>query len=441
MNTNAVPASALHLVAQMRARLAQRPKLATLFEHCFLNTLQTTVRPQPDGTTFVITGDIPAMWLRDSAAQVRPYLILAPHDPQISDMLAGVVRLQLRHVLHDPYANAFNESANGQGHTTDITDMGPLVWERKYEIDSLCAPIALAYLLWKATGRTDHLDDVFRSAAEAIIALWRREQFHGPASPYRFTRLDCPPSDTLHNDGLGAPVAPTGMTWSGFRPSDDACTYGYLAPANMFAIVSLQQLAEIAGQVLNDPPLRREALMLAGAITGGIQTYATVEHPRFGTIYAYETDGNGNYNLMDDANVPSLLSLPYLGYCPIDDPIYCNTRQFVLSDANPYFFSGSAAQGVGSPHTPDRYIWHIALAMQGLTTHNQAERAQLLQLFETTDAGTNLMHEGFSVDNPTQFTRPWFSWANSMFCEFLLDCCGITVPSRPLAPNPPVPNL
>ncbi|MBC8163797.1 MAG: glycoside hydrolase family 125 protein, partial [Roseiflexaceae bacterium] len=240
------------LVDEIADRLAQRPHLAELFRRCYPNTMTTTMRAAADGTTFVITGDIPAMWLRDSTAQVRPYLVQAAHDPQIAALLAGVVRRQMRSIQIDPYANAFNETANGAGYQDDLTDMHPAVWERKYEIDSLCYPLQLAYLLWRATGQTDHLDAEYQRAVRSILALWTCEQQHITDSPYHFQRLDCPPSDTLPNHGHGSPVAPTGMTWSGFRPSDDACTYGYLVPANMFAVVVLGYAATIAREVHQD---------------------------------------------------------------------------------------------------------------------------------------------------------------------------------------------
>ena len=420
-----LPDSMQRLIAKVSRALPHRPKLARMFARCFPNTLQTTITRLADGTTFVITGDIPAMWLRDSAAQVRPYLALAPADAQIADLLEGVVRRQLRYILHDPYANAFNEGPNSHGHQRDLTQMSPLVWERKYEVDSLCYPLQLAYLLWRATGRTSHFDQTFRDAAKSIVEVWRREQRHHHGSPYRFERPNTIPIDTLSHGGQGSPVAVTGMTWSGFRPSDDACTYGYLVPSNMFAVVVLGYLAEIATQVVGDAALAAEAQQLRDTIEVGIQTYAKVEHPRHGTIYAYEADGRGNYNLMDDANVPSLLSLPYLGYCAKDDPVYLNTRAFILSPDNPYFYRGAVAEGVGSPHTPAGYIWHIALSMQGLTAADPAERERIVDLLERTDAGTDLMHEGFSADDPGQFTRPWFAWANSLFSELVLEYCGI----------------
>ncbi len=420
-----------HLIADVAAQLADAPRLGELFANCFPNTYETTLRPMDDGTTFVITGDIPAMWLRDSAAQVRPYLTLAADDQHLSDLIAGVSRRQFAFVNLNPYANAFNATASDAGHQ-DETHGGPQIWEAKYEIDSLCYPIQLAYLLWRATGRTDHLDASFRSGCAAILDLWRVEQRHAD-SPYYFRRTNCPPSDTLSHAGHGAPVGYTGMTWSGFRPSDDACTYGYLVPANMFAVVVLGYLAEIADTVLADAALAADARALRAEIEGGIRAHAVVQHAEFGQIFAYEVDGLGNANLMDDANVPSLLALPYLGYCTADDPIYQNTRRFVLSQANSYYFAGRAAQGIGSPHTPPRYIWHIALAMQGLTSTDAAERRALLALMAATDGGTGVMHEGFDVDDPRNFTRAWFAWANAMYAELALLVCGIVVPGSPLA--------
>lgn len=421
------------LIADVERRLSDRPKLGAMFRNCFPNTWQTTLQPLPDGTTFVITGDIPAMWLRDSALQVRAYLLLAAEDDLISDTVAGVIRRQMDFITLDPYANAFNAQPNGRGHQSDETAMHPGIWERKYEIDSLCYPLQLAYLFWKATGRTTIFDQTFVAAADKILTLWQREQRHSAASEYTFTRRNCPPTDTLSHAGRGAPVAEIGLTWSGFRPSDDACTYGYLVPANMFAVVVLGYLEEIASGVLGDETLARRAGLLRGAIDAALRRHAIVNHPDFGAVYAYEVDGFGNYLLMDDANVPSLLSLPYLGYCPMDDPVYRNTRRLILSDQNPFFYQSSVASGIGSPHTPPDYIWHIALAMQGLTSPDPAERRSMLDLLAATDAGAGYMHEGFHKDDPAQFTRPWFAWANAMLSELILLECGMTVPGSPLA--------
>ena len=263
-------------------------------------------------------------------------------------------------------------------------------------------------------------EDEFRAALRSTLDLWRLEQRH-ENSDYFFRRVNCPVTDTLPCEGRGNPVAYTGMTWSGFRPSDDTCVYGYLIPSNMFAVVVLGYAASIAEDIWHDAALAAECRALAAEIDAGIRRYGVVEHPDFGPIFAYETDGMGHYTFMDDANVPNLMSIPYLGYCSADDPVYRNTRRYVLSRANPFYYEGTAASGVGSPHTPPRYIWPIALCMQGLTSRDPAERAALVDTLERTDAGTGYMHEGFHVDDPAQFTRPWFAWANSLFSEFVLD--------------------
>lgn len=430
--TTGIPASIQKLINHVNEFFPHDKKLQRMFEKCFINTYETTMKRQKDGKTFVITGDIPAMWLRDSAAQVRPYLLAAEEDEEIAGLLEGVVRQQFDFILHDPYANAFNETDNNKGHQLDKTDMTPRIWERKYEIDSLCYPIQLAYLLWKSTGRTSHLDETFRHVIETIIQVWRTEQDHESRSAYRFERSDCRQSDTLIRDGKGGRVVPTGMTWSAFRPSDDACTYGYLIPANMFAVVVLGYAAEMCGEVLHNASLKEECHSLREEIQDGIEQYAKLDHPIYGEMYVYETDGEGRVNLMDDANVPSLLASPYLGYVPYEDSTYLNTRSFLLSRDNPYYYEGKYASGIGSPHTPDHYIWHIALAIQGMTTTNEEEKKQILAAFLNTDGGTGYMHEGFNADAPEEFTRDWFAWANSMFSEFVLSLTGKTVKGSPL---------
>ena len=415
-----LPASMTEAIRRVADRLPQFPRLPQMFADTFANTYATTLRPQPDGSVFVITGDIPAMWLRDSAAQVRPYLHLAKDDRGFADLIAGVVKRQMAYVRIDPYANAFNETANGRCHNRDHTQRSDWVWERKYELDSLCAPIRLAHDLWRMTGRVDHLDAGFEAAARLIVAVITTEQQHA-GSPYLFERLEGPAIDTLSRQGRGNPVGYTGMSWCGFRPSDDACRYNYLIPANMMAVVALQGLADLP---LRDGALCDRARGLAGAIRAGIEAFGRVDHARFGRIYAFETDGLGQHNLMDDANVPSLLAMPFLGYCAKDDPGYLATRAFVLSEANPFYYAGSAAAGIGSPHTPKDYIWPISLCIQGITSNDPQERLGLLDMLMRSDAGTGLMHEGFHKDDPAQYTRPWFAWANSMFAEFVLDLCA-----------------
>jgi uncharacterized protein len=415
-----LPHSMQLMISRVSSALPQYSKLSKMFADTFSNTFATTLQPQPDGSVFVITGDIPAMWLRDSSAQVGPYLRLAKEDHQFTELIAGVVKRQAGYVLLDPYANAFNEGANGKCHNRDKTDMSDWVWERKYELDSLCAPLTLAHDLWSATGFAGHLDAEFLKAAKVIVATVALEQDHAQ-STYRFERLEGPASDTLADEGRGNPVGYTGMSWSGFRPSDDACQYNYLVPSNMLAVVALEKLAALP---LKYDRLCNNAKALAGSIRLGIETFGKVNHSVYGSTYAYEVDGLGNNNLMDDANVPSLLAMPYMGYCAIDDQTYQNTRRFVLSLDNPYYYDGKAAKGIGSPHTPKDYIWPISLCMQGLTTTDHNEQFALLEMLMRTDAGTGLMHEGFHKDDPMQFTRPWFAWANSLFAEFVMTVAG-----------------
>ena len=408
-------------MARVAEALAERPRLAAQFGNCFPNTLDTTTQLHEDGTTYVFTGDIPAMWLRDSSAQVSPYVPLAAQDDEVRRIITGVIRKQVGYILIDPYANAFNRQADGACWALDETERNDWVWERKYEIDSLCYPLWLAHRYWKATGDMSVFGDEFRRVAHVILDLWTVEQDHVARSPYRFQRSDCPPSDTLTGDGLGASVAPTGMTWSGFRPSDDACRYGYLIPSNLFAVAALGHLGEIARSVWGDERIAARAEGLASEIDAGLRKHAVIEDEMIGgPVYAYEVDGLGHHHFMDDANVPSLLSLPYLGACAADDEIYQNTRRLVLSERNPFYYIGTQASGIGSPHTPDGYVWHISLSMQGLTSTSVEEMDGLIDTLEATDGGTGYMHEGFHPDDPTTFTREWFAWSNSLFAEFVL---------------------
>lgn len=404
-------------------------QVAETVERCLIDMLTRTVTHLPDGTAFVITGDIPAMWLRDSTAQLAPFLHMAHEHSDLADLIAAVSRRQLDYVLLDPYANAFNASDNAAGHH-DVFPQSSWVWERKYEIDSLAYTIQLAYDLWATTQRTDHLQR-FVDVAKVVIRTWRIEQHHERSSTYRFARLDCPASDTLTREGLGSITGHTGMTWAGFRPSDDACVYGYNIPGNAFAAVVLRYIAELAAKVFDDHALAQAADLLREDIEQGIEHFGLVDVGGPVPIYAYEVDGLGNSLVADDANVPSLLSLPMLGWCTAADPIYQATRSHILSKANPYFYAGTAASGIGSPHTPPDHVWPIALAVQGLTSNDSAEKRDLLALLLVTDGGTGLMHESFHVEDPATFTRPWFSWANAMFCELALDVAGLRNYRRP----------
>lgn len=399
-------------------------KLLEQFRTSFANTLETTLKVMEDGTVYVITGDIPAMWLRDSTAQIRPYLFLGEKDEKIKDLIAGLVKRQFFYICVDPYANAFNEGPTGACWEKDDPDQSPWVWERKFEIDSLCYPVQLAWLLWKNTGCTAQFDENFRKGVWKILDVFQTEQNHEEKSSYVFIRKGSYYSDTLSREGKGALVRPDiGLIWSGFRPSDDACTYGYLIPSNMFAVVVLGYLEEIAEKILRDESLRERAGKMKAQVQNAIEIYGRVKTEEFGTVYAYEVDGYGMVNLMDDANVPSLLSMSYLGY-PADRETMENTRRMILSEENPYYYKGKAASGIGSPHTPSGYIWPIALAMEGLTSDSREEKKRILDTLVSTTGGTGMIHEGFSADDPEKYTREWFSWANAMYGELFLDYLG-----------------
>jgi meiotically up-regulated gene 157 (Mug157) protein len=411
------------LVEQVAGKLkvSYSPQLAQMFRQCYLNTVETTTELLGDQTTFVFTGDIPAMWLRDSAAQVRPLVALSSQDTDVRRLVFGLIQRQARYLGIDPYANAFNKEANGNGHQ-DITVRNPWVWERKYELDSLCYPVQLLADYWQTTRDATVFTSEVHQMLVKVVDVMRIEQKHDHDSAYTFERPrehQTLPSDTLPFKGRGTRTNYTGMVWSGFRPSDDACKFGYLIPANMFAVVILKHIVEFATDIYQDQELADLAESLSQDIDFGIQTYGLVDHPKYGRIYAYETDGYGNYNVMDDANVPSLLSMPYLGYRPTTDPVYQNTRAFVLSSDNPYYYTGTYMHGIGSPHTPAGYVWPLSLIIQGLTSTNRSEQDEIVKTLSQTTADTNFMHESINCNNPQQFTREWFAWANTLFGQFI----------------------
>jgi uncharacterized protein len=402
------------------------PALATIFENCFPNTLDTTVFPgsyagKPD--TYIVTGDIDAMWLRDSSAQVWPYLPLAKQDAQLRELLEGVIRRQARMILLDPYANAFmrdEKAAPLSWAVHDKTEHRAGVGERKWEVDSLCYTFRLAHGYWRATGDTQPFDAAWKEAAWTIVRTFRAQQRKQNLGPYSFQRESAVPSDTLPLGGFGNPALPVGMIFSMFRPSDDACIYPLFVPANLFAVVSLRQLAALASHVVDDAKLATEAEALAAEVEHALAQYGKTRHAQFGEIWAYEVDGYGNALMMDDAGAPGLLSLPYLECCGIEDAAYRRTRQFALSEANPYFCRGKAGEGVGSPHEGLNMIWPMSIVYRALTTSDEQEIRQCLRTLRDTTAGTGFMHEAFQKDDASSFTRPWFAWANTLFGELVV---------------------
>lgn len=411
------------VIDEVTAQLTN-PKLAWMFRNCFPNTLDTTVhfREDKDGNpdTFVYTGDIHAMWLRDSGAQVWPYVQFAAQDEHLRRMIAGVINRQFLSITIDPYANAFNDGPTGGHWMTDGTDMNPNDHERKWEIDSQCYPIRLAHEYWKVTGDTSIFGDKWIEGMKAILSTLREQQRKEGHGSYRFTRVTDRQLDTKCCNGMGNPVKPCGLIASSFRPSDDATTFEFLIPSNFFAVTSLRKAAEILDTVNQDTLMAGECRALADEVETTLKENAVVYHPKFGNIYAFEVDGFGNSYLMDDANVPSLLALAYLGDVAPDNPVYRNTRRFVLSDSNPYFFKGTAGEGIGGPHIGYDMIWPMSIMMRAFTSTDDNEIRDCIVMLMNTDAGTGFMHESFHKDNPENFTRAWFAWQNTLFGELIL---------------------
>src|SRR5450432_1604102 len=411
-------------IAAFQAKVSNR-ELGWLFENCFPNTLDTTVdfemiNNKPD--TYVITGDIDAMWLRDSTAQVWPYLSLIKSDEKLQQLIAGVINRQSKCILKDPYANAFYKDENkiSEWKHTDITEMKPGTHERKWEIDSLCYPIRLSHKYWQLTGDTTPFDNRWKETIALIVKTFKEQQRKNGEGPYTFQRNTAWATDGVPLGGYGYPVKPVGLICSMFRPSDDATIFPYLIPSNFFAVVPLKQAAAMISKIYKDSALANECLALATEVEKALLQYAIVQHPQLGKVYAYEVNAFGSYNLMDDANVPSLLSLPYLDAKPVTDPVYQNTRKLILSDNNPFFFKGKAAEGIGGPHAGMDMIWPLSIIMRGLTSNDESEIKKCLTMLVASHAGTGFMHESFHKDDATKFSRKWFAWANTLFGELVL---------------------
>jgi len=410
-------------IARVKGAMADQ-ELGWMFENCYPNTLDTTVelgewQGKPD--TFVITGDIDAMWLRDSCAQVWPYLPLISSDKPLQTLVQGLINRQVQCVLLDPYANAFYKDGSRISEWEgDRPKLLPGVHERKWEIDSLCYVVRLAHGYWKQSGDTSVFDADWDRAMRQIVETFRTEQRKNGDSPYYFTRMTTWTIDAPPFSGKGHLIKPVGLIASMFRPSDDSTVFPFLIPSNLFAVQALRELESIYRIVKKDLSFAQECNQFADEVEGAIREYAVVNHLNFGEIYAYEVDGFGNRLFQDDANVPSLMSLAYLGVHKPDDPIYKRTRRFLLSENNPYFFKGKAAEGQASPHSGRRRIWPMGIILRAMTSTEDAEILQCLRMLKSTHAGTGFMHEAFDMDDPADFTRKWFAWANTLFGELII---------------------
>lgn len=409
-------------IVEFQAKVKNK-ELGWLFENCFPNTIDTTVdfemlNGKPD--TYVITGDIDAMWMRDSTAQVWPYLLLIKKDKELQQLITGVINRQVKCILKDPYANAFYKDENKVSEwKSDLTTMQPGTHERKWEIDSLCYPIRLAYNYWKLTGDNTPFDSQWKDAIKLTLKTFREQQRKTGNGPYTFQRTTAWATDGVPLGGYGYPVKSVGLICSMFRPSDDATIFPFLIPSNFFAVVSLKEVAIMVKQISKDDALATELTALANEVEKALQQHAVINHPQYGKVYAYEVNGFGSYNLMDDANVPSLLSLPYLNAVKNTDPVYINTRKMLLSTNNPFFFKGKAAEGIGGPHAGMNMIWPLSIIMRGLTSKDDNEIKLCIEMLRKTHGGTGFMHESFHKDDAANFTRKWFAWANTIFGELL----------------------
>ncbi|AZQ61619.1 glycoside hydrolase family 125 protein [Flammeovirga pectinis] len=414
---------AVEKVIKQVAKKIGDDELRWMFVNCYPNTLDTTVEFTMNGDrpdTFVITGDIPAMWLRDSTAQVWPYLPLANDDDDLKLMIKGLVNRQAACVLLDPYANAFEKdpTVKSKWAKTDITDMKPGTHERKWEIDSLCYAVRLANGYWKKTGDASIFDETWQKSTRLIVKTFKEQQRKDGVGPYTFSRVTQKYEDTMANWGAGASMKTCGLIVSSFRPSDDSTLLPFLIPSNYFAVASLMQLADIYANVVKDNAFADECIALAEEVKAALKKYAVKEHLDFGEILPFEVDGYGNQYFMDDANVPSLLSMPYLDCMDVNDPLYQATRKFVWSESNPYFFKGKF-EGIGGPHVGLDYVWPMSIIQKGLTSQDPEEMKWCLDQLKATHADTGFMHESFHKDDPKKYTRSWFAWTNTLFGELV----------------------
>lgn len=402
-------------------------RLREMFVKCFMDTIETTVMEgTADENLFLVTGDINAMWLRDSSAQVIQYIDLVGQSPDVKEMIKSLILRQFGCIVSDPYANAFMENFDCESQwKDDITDAARNVWERKFEVDSLCYPVWLLKKYIEITmDYSVFEEDRVKSGLSKIIEVFENELDHEKKSKYSFKRIGDRPSDTLERDGKGPAAAKTGLIWSGFRPSDDACQFSYHIADNYFAVGILKFLETVFEVYYEDIPKKVRSNAIRKSIEGGLAKFASVNDPVFGDILVYEADGFGNYVLMDDANVPSLLGLPVLEAINKNDSLYINTRKFILSRKNPYYYVGKLASGVGSPHTPKGNIWPIGLITEALTEPSRERQEEILLTLMNTTAQTGYMHESFDGDDDMNFTRSWFAWANSMFAYLVIKMFG-----------------
>ncbi|ESZ95199.1 hypothetical protein SBOR_4430 [Sclerotinia borealis F-4128] len=432
--------------------------LARLFENAFPNTLDTTVRWHVDGTTkhtelkarsagdsqkwqgaqsFVVTGDINAEWLRDSTNQLLQYQPLANKDPAIFNLILGAINTQAEYVIQSPYCNAFQPpppsklvaSQNGQNDNVHPAYEPSFVFECKYELDSLAHFLALGNTFYNHTKSTDFVTPRWLTALDTLLIVLEQQSESSfdsktgrfQRNAYTFSRQTDQGTETLPLSGVGNPLNHgTGLIRSAFRPSDDASILGFYIPANAMMSVELKRTAEIL-KLAKRTDLAQTLEKRSQSIRDGIMNHAVVQHKKWGKVFAYEVDGYGGQILMDDANVPSLLALPILGFVKRDDQIYKNTRKMLLSkEGNPYYLEGKAFKGIGGPHIGPENAWPMSLLLQAMTSDDDTEIMECLNLVLKASR-LGLIHESINVNRIQEYTRSWFAWANSVFAQTILD--------------------
>lgn len=405
-------------------------------------TLERFVQPHTDGTVFVATGDIPDMWIRDSSVQLSPYLSLAQASPTVQRIIEGALKTQAKYIAIDPYANAYHDTYNTQeGFDSESRRLlrGGYVATANFELDSGPYFFRLLRDYGAAVPESDILADrQMHQAAKVLVQLYRVERRHNSS---RYAYPLSPPYE-MPGGPRGGKVGYTGMVWSGFRPSDDPHEYGYNIPGNIFLASQLPFVEQAAREVWGDQELAEDARELRRTILRGVQEFGLGRDAYGRSVYCYEVDGLGSCSLMDDANVPSLLSLPHIDPSGLhhDAEIYEHTRQFILSPANPWYFKGRKVRGIGSPHTGPNKVWPLALIMEAMTTKSVSERLNLVKLVLDTSYG-NLLHESIDVDDPEhEHTRNDFAWPNALFSMLLHDAYGVSCGNAEDLPAIPAPT-
>jgi uncharacterized protein len=387
------PAEGQTLVVPLLGKRVRDIQTAQLFHTLFHDFFL-----EDDATTYVQTGDIPAMWLRDSSAQTIPYIRFQTAYPVLRARFAGVIERNARNILTDPYANALQVDYS--------------VWERKWEVDSLAWPVVLASIYWRSTQDATLFTPALHRALSTVVDTYRCEQSHWRCHRYAYR-------GRVYTDDRYSEA--TGMIWGAFRPSDDPVEYRFNVPQNALAAVALRDVEELAVEGYRDQALAAQALAIAERVQDGIDLYGRFYNSARGVwMYAYETDGLGRYNLMDDANIPNLTTLPYIDWCSAYDPTYLATRAFALSMDNPFYFAGKYAQGLGSPHTPYGYVWPLGIIGRALTATSSIEVATAITTLAETDGEDGLIHESFYPGGYWRYTRPEFGWANALGAELLM---------------------